>query len=299
MTFHICPNTSVLSKLRYFATGRSSVDVSNLDLSSVKVLYNGLIQPRALVTGGTLNAGLIADLDGTAVFLKTHRHPEGRENLRREAAVMKAATSTSLEIDYQQTPDSAIGTRGWLVMPVLQPLAVGMDPHGVSRMVETFEQRLQWTILESDDDLAVLASEGRFGLQRLEFLNLLDSSVAAAVARHLGFLEDHLNDFPKIICHGDLGPGNILSGHPGPIAVDWEDAFWGIEGYDFLYWLTFMSNRHYCNRDTIKRSPCGVKTSSSLLTLIVLLKSYLSVISGSYTRNQVSINRRLADTLNI
>jgi hypothetical protein len=289
----------VLSKLRYFAAGRTSVDPSNLDLSSATALYDGRIRTRDLVTGGTLNAGLLADLDGTEVFLKTHLYPEGRENLRREAAVMKAASPASFEVDYQETPDSAIGKRGWLIMPALHPLAVNMDPDDVWRMVETFERRLQGATLDSDDDLALLAAEGRAGLQRLEFLDLVDADAAAAVDSHLGFLEDHLNDFPRIICHGDLGPENILSGRHGPIAVDWEDAFWGIEGYDFLYWLTFMRNREYCNRDTIQRSPCGVKMSSSLLTLIVLLKSYLSVISGSYTRNKVSINSRLTDIVHL
>jgi hypothetical protein len=252
-----------------------------------------------LVKGGTLSTGLLADLDGTHVFLKTHREPDGRGRLRREAAVMKVASGPSLAIDYQETPDSAIGTRGWLIMPALQPLAVDMEPDDVRRLVETFERRLHGATLDSDDDLAVLAAVGRVGLQRLESLSLVDPDVAAAVKRHLEFLDEHLSDFPRVICHGDLGPENILSGPDGPIAVDWEDALWGIEGYDFLYWLTFMRNRHYCSRDTIQRSPCGVEMSVSLLALIVLLKSYLSVLCGSHTQNAVSINSRLSDIVHI
>ena len=37
------------------------------------------------------------------------------------------------------------------------------------------------------------------------------------------------HDFERCLCHGDFSPKNIMSCGDRPLAIDWEDAFWGVE----------------------------------------------------------------------
>ncbi|WP_159107145.1 aminoglycoside phosphotransferase family protein [Azospirillum sp. B4] len=274
-------------------------DPSTLDVSSIGALFHGRLRECRPAARGTLNICFLADLDGHAVVLKTHLAPDGRESLRREAALAQAAYGGSLVIDYRDAPDPAIGARGWLIMPALRPLGGDMEPEVVRRMAQMFGRRQWLATPDKDDDLALRVREGRVGLQHLHHSGLVDATLSARAARHLAFLEERLDEFPKVVCHGDLGPKNILSGQDGPVAIDWEDAFWGPEGYDFLYWLTFIGNRRHCHRGNLGSSPLGSDAEISVLTLIVVLKSYLSVISGEHINNRISISSRLADIMEV
>nr|WP_246463451.1 aminoglycoside phosphotransferase family protein [Nitrospirillum iridis] len=288
-----------MTKLRHFSTDRPLAGPPVLDWPSVERLFGDRLGGRRPVNGGTLGIGFLAELDGNDVFLKTHLTSDGRQTLCREAAFLQAAYGGSFAVDYREAVDEHFGKRGWLVMPALQPLAITPAPDTIHSMVEMFG-RVQWSVTAApNDDLALLLREAWAGLQRLNDMTLVQKDVAAAVFKRLTLLEDRLSDFPRIVCHGDLGPKNILSWNGAPIAIDWEDALWGIEGYDFLYWLTFMDNQRHCSRSTLGRSPWGIDVELSILVLIVLLKCYLSILTGDHHFHRTSINQRLTDIISL
>ena len=84
-----------------------------------------------------------------------------------------------------------------------------------------------------------------------------------------------------------------------PIVIDWEDAFLGFEGYDFLYWLTFFKNRKFYSRDMFDLTEFGCELGSAIMVLILVLKSELALSSGEYDVHSMSINDRLLEVINL
>jgi 5-methylthioribose kinase len=119
------------------------------------------------------------------------------------------------------------------------------------------------------------------------------------VSRLIGLLEDRFADLPAILCHGDFGPKNIMLEGVEPRVIDWEDAFGGIAGYDYLYWLTFMENRPFLQTAAFGRTGLAPEIERAILALVVLLKSYLAVCSGAYLKHAVSPRTRIAEILEL
>jgi hypothetical protein len=84
-----------------------------------------------------------------------------------------------------------------------------------------------------------------------------------------------------------------------PIAIDWEDAFAGVAGYDYLYWLTFMENRPFLREAAFGRTGLAVEVERAILALVVLLKSYLAVLSGAHLSHKVAAEARIAEVLDL
>ncbi len=84
-----------------------------------------------------------------------------------------------------------------------------------------------------------------------------------------------------------------------PVVIDWEDAFWGIEGYDYLFWLTFFDNRKYYSQKIFGKTPWGKEIEIAILILIVVLKSELSFRSNRYKENKLTFDERIVEILNL
>jgi hypothetical protein len=119
------------------------------------------------------------------------------------------------------------------------------------------------------------------------------------VRRLIAQLEDRLTRLPRALSHGDFGPKNVMVRGAVPLAIDWEDAFWGIAGYDYLYWLTFMENRPFLQSAAFGRTGLGPDVERAILALVVLLKSYLAFCSGAYLDHAVPIQARIAEILEL
>ena len=82
-------------------------------------------------------------------------------------------------------------------------------------------------------------------------------------------------------------------------ALDWEDALWGYQGYDILYWLTFYSQRKYYDKDLFRRIKIDKQFGKDMMILILLVKSYLSYRNGTYLSNKLSINDRISEVIQL
>ena len=110
----------------------------------------------------------------------------------------------------------------------------------------------------------------------------------------ISLLDELLPMQPRCICHGDLSDKNILFNiSREPVLIDWEDAFWGIPGYDYLYWLTFFNHRKYYCKNVMQR--CGLSQELSKAVAYLILKSAISYYSGSYRNNTVDMETRISE----
>ncbi|MFZ5717274.1 MAG: phosphotransferase family protein [Bradyrhizobium sp.] len=250
--------------------------------------------------GGTLGACYDADVSGEKRFLKTHLpDARARDSLAKEADILQRLHGNTIVLDRFEIPLADGTMRLCLMMPALAPLAAPMQPADAAAMACAYSERLKdW----QRDRLASLehhlASAGQ-ALKTLSERCLLKQPGAAETRRLIALLADRLPKLPVALCHGDFGPKNIMLQGVTPLAIDWEDAFRGIAGYDYLYWLTFLENRSFLKTAAFGLTGLSPDVERAILVLVVLLKSYLAVLSGTYLTHAVSAQARISEILDL
>ncbi|MBB4423027.1 hypothetical protein GGD66_001567 [Bradyrhizobium sp. CIR48] len=250
--------------------------------------------------GGTLGACFDADIAGEKRFLKTHLPgTRARASLAKEADILEQLYGNTIVLDRFEIPLANGAARLCLMMPVLVPQAAPMPPADAAAMAYACSERLNdWQPdgLASFDHYLASAAEA---LKTLSSRGLLKQASAAEVRRLIGLLEDRRADLPEALCHGDFGPKNIMLQGGVRRVIDWEDAFRGIAGYDYLYWLTFMENRPFLQEAAFGRTGLSPDVERAILVLVALLKSYLAVLSGEHLKHAVSAEDRIAEILDL
>ncbi|BBO11176.1 MULTISPECIES: phosphotransferase family protein [Bradyrhizobium] len=250
--------------------------------------------------GGTLGICFDAVIAGEKRFLKTHLPgPDARGSLTREADILVRLYGTAIVLGRFEAPLADGTSRLCLLMPALTPLSAPIEPANAIATIRECSQRFgDWR----PDDLPAfeqyLASAAR-ALKTLSERGLLSHASAAELRRLIARLEDRLPSPPQTVCHGDFGPKNIMLEGNVSRVIDWEDAFLGIAGYDYLYWLTFMENRPFLQTAAFGRTGLPGEIERAILALVVLLKSYLAVCSGAYLKHAVSPQERIAEIIEL
>lgn len=256
---------------------------------------------RAIHTG-TLNAAFIATRSDVCWFIKTHLNLAGQQSLRKESSLLSYLYQGRLSVQCIDT-ETENGRRTWLVMNVLNSSGGELSPEDVVQITLDLSRHLKGfagvSTIPKDDTLETLLYEAWLALEHLSRCELLTQDIQGAVGRHLSRLDREIVGYESVLCHGDLGPKNLMSNGLQMFAIDWEDAFWGVEGYDFLFWLTFFKNRKFYSREVLGKTALGCALEQSLLVMIVLLKSELSFRDGSYRSNTLSFNQRLVEILSL
>lgn len=250
--------------------------------------------------GGTLGICFDAEIAGEKRFLKTHLpDPAARASLTKEADMLARLYGETIVLDRFELPLADGTKRLCLLMPALAPLPAPMQAADAAAMARECSERLGgWRPddLPSFDHYLVSAARA---LKTLSDRGLLDQASAAKLSGLIGLLGDRFAHLPATLCHGDFGPKNIMLEGTSPRVIDWEDAFLGIAGYDYLYWLTFMENRPFLQTAAFGRTGLAPEIERAILALVVLLKSYLAVCSGAYLKHAVSPQARIAEILEL
>jgi hypothetical protein len=294
----------VLSKIAFFETdARPDIAADRARLLPALRQRLQSIDRDTMVTpapGGTLGVCFDADISGEKRFLKTHLPGAcARASLAREADALTQLYGNTVVLDRFEIPLADGTTRLCLMMPALAPLAGPLDPTDAATLADACSARLKdWR----PDGLAsfehYLASAAK-ALKTLSSRGLLEQASAAEAGRLIALLDHRLADLPEALCHGDFGPKNILLQDGALRLIDWEDAFRGIAGYDYLYWLTFMENRPFLQRAAFGRTGLSPDVERAILVLVVLLKSYLAVLSGEHLKHALSAQDRIAEILEL
>jgi hypothetical protein len=248
--------------------------------------------------GGTLGACFDTEIAGEKRFLKTHLPgAAARASLAKEVDVLARLYGNTVVLDRFDVMLADGTARLCLLMPALLPLAEPMQPAEAIVLADSCSERLgDWRPDDTPAFEQYLASAAR-ALETLSDRNLIQQATADETGRLIARLEERLPDLPTALCHGDFGPKNVMLAGTEPRVIDWEDAFVGIAGYDYLYWLTFMGNRPFLQAAAFGRTGLSPEVERAILALVVLLKSYLAVLSGEYLKHTVLPQARIAEIL--
>jgi fructosamine-3-kinase len=233
-----------------------------------------IIEP---IGGGTLGITFVLIVDGKRRFVKTHLPSQScRMNVIKEIKLM---TFLYEELNVQRL-DLCIGSSiqtYFLMDELTYPEQV---PHitdvqnlivSYSRQLNNFEDLNNFPSHYTFSNLFTL---GQKALEELLDKQLISLDVYDAVLPYFDYLQILIPALRPVLCHGDLSNKNIMYKNDKLIVVDWEDAFWGVEDYDYLYWLTFFNNRKYYSQNIFKGSYYDKRKQISILLLILILKSY-------------------------
>jgi hypothetical protein len=295
----------VLSKIEFFEAKADRPDLTSERERLLPALrqHLQLLGRDVIVTpalGGTLGVCFDTSISGERRFLKTHiPGARARASLVKEADVLLRLYGNPIVLDRFDIPLTDGTVRHCLLMPTLAPLSTPIQPQAAATMAREWAERFgddrPQTLVSFEPYLTCAAR----ALATLSDRDLLQNASAAQVRRLVALLEDRLTRLPRALSHGDFGPKNIMVHGAEALAIDWEDAFWGIAGYDYLYWLTFMENRPFLQSAALGRTELGPDVERAILALVVLLKSYLAVCSGAHINHRVSIQARIAEILEL
>ncbi|RXH29774.1 hypothetical protein XH99_10795 [Bradyrhizobium nanningense] len=259
--------------------------------------YNATVTPAP---GGTLGACYDANVSGEKRFLKTHLPGvSARASLAKEADILAQLYGNRIVLDRFDIPLGDGTARLCLMMPVLVPLTAPIEPAAAAALAHACSERLKGWRPEGLASFEPYLASAAKAVDTLSNRSLLGQTSAAEVRRLIALLAERLPHLPEALCHGDFGPKNIMFQGSAPRVIDWEDAFRGVAGYDYLYWLTFMENRPFLQRDAFGRTGLPQDVERAILALVVLLKSYLAVLSGEHLKHAVSVRARIAGILNL
>jgi hypothetical protein len=147
----------------------------------------------------------------------------------------------------------------------------------VFKLIGSSESRLTEipSILSKSFNLNLLIDFSKNAISYFRLSGQLGASWVSRLENDIDILNAFFNQSKQIIVHGDVGPANILESRSGLVLIDWGDAFWGFQGFDQLYWLTFLQNSRDLNKECIKKLELDIEVCQSTLNVIVLLKEYL------------------------
>jgi hypothetical protein len=119
------------------------------------------------------------------------------------------------------------------------------------------------------------------------------------IIKYINIAREYICETEKVLVHGDFGPNNILHSEMGLIVIDWEDSFWSIPDYDYLYWLTFLGNRKFLTLENLDRSRYPIEVSIGVVLMIISLKEIIAKKSQLNNLDRIPAPERLRQALGI
>lgn len=292
----------MLSKARFKFKNelKSSVTVDHL-ISEIKQLLNETNIKIFPINSGEQSNCFYIQLYNNERFLKTNKYKTGQLNLLRDNEILNAIYGERTDAKFLQS--NSLKTRSWLNIKKLDSIQE-LSPPEIKNIVNYFEDCINNNnhinnLVPIDDNIKLLIAMAHDALQLLVEKQFISNKIQNKLKKYINVVQINEKYFKKQICHGDLSPANILSDIYGPIVIDWEDAFWGFPGYDYLYWLTFISNRKWLESKVFGFTEYGKEIEIAILLIIVLVKSAISVHNGSFVNNSISFEKRIFDIINL
>lgn len=252
------------------------------------------------ISGGTLGITFMCDgLKRSQIFVKTHLLGTVYRNaLCKEYQILKSIYDEKIFLESLSVPVENNNELVFLLMDYLKP-GCSMLKADIIELIGQFnkDNALQFDsggCLYDITDLLIEAKKSLYDLDKKGFYSARTVKTAELL---LISLESYLPGLPRIVCHGDLADKNIMiNSQNEKILLDWEDAFWGVDGYDYLYWLTFFNHRKFYNESGIFDVPgLSSEITAGILTLILSIKNAISYYSGEYVNHKLSMNDRIKE----
>jgi len=190
-----------------------------------------------------------------------------------------------------------------MLMEFLNPIGCKTTPDQIGSILKCVQEKATGKPLEcltssyTMEELVDVAARERKVLYQIGFFS---DDLNSQLCDFLIQLEEKVKKLPRCLCHGDLSDKNLMQKESGEIIIiDWEDSFWGIDGYDYLYWLTFFQNRSFYRRENFNNLAYDNNTIKSVLAVILIIKSAISYYNGNYLRNSMTFEERITELLGV
>lgn len=282
-----------------------TTEMVKADTDFVSALINEIDKKTTITSvtqinpGGTLGIFLRGNLDGKKVFIKSH-HPNdmAAKNLQKEIYLMQVLYGNILDIEKFELKVAGYNQK-IMIMDFLQMTSLNYTISDVKTLIKSYSAKLknldvnQINYKISDFEKAAIVS-----CEELMKRNFMGKDTYIFCKKAIKNFKTY-SEVEREICHGDLSNVNIYNRKDALIALDWEDAMECVPHYDILYWLTFFSSRKYYDSLLFKELEINEEYGKDLMVMIILVKSYISFMNGTYMKNRLSIQDRLSEVINM
>lgn len=254
---------------------------------------------KRICPGGTLGQFYSGNEAGKRRFIKTHTLCEmAKDNLEKEVYLMDFLYHDILHISgYDIFCNGSV--RKVLLMDFLEIHSIELDIMTMKTVLDEQQRKLKslsWNKINyKESEFYDAANQSYMALREAGQIN----------KKIISFAEDALNNYDrylkyeKIICHGDLSNVNVEKINGNYVFLDWEDAMIGLPEYDILYWLTFFAQRKYYSPSLFEDLGINKRYGKDIMVMILMVKSYMSYINGTYRNNKLSIQDRILEIINL
>lgn len=243
--------------------------------------------------GGTLGIFFELYIGGKRKFAKTHQQGSRyRENLEKEIKIMSVVYGDIMEIErieIEVESEKFI----FMVMDYLLP-GMSIEPEEVLKCIEHYQQKLGQKKVCVKYTFGQVLKAGDNSLEILHNREFFTEEMYLRCKESLGRVaQKDISSFQEI-SHGDLSNVNIMFTQKGiPVVIDWEDSLTAFPEYDYLYWLTFFSQRKYYSSTLFERKGIDRTWGTDIMVLITIVKSYMSYRNEGYRNNKLSFEDRI------
>lgn len=258
----------------------------------------GDIKIKQEFPGGTLGVFFELYINSKRKFIKTHqRGSEYEENLLKEIEIMSEIYGDIIEIEKIEIEKNG-KKQCFMVMDYLSPCQHPLEPDETKKCIDYYQKKLLNKNIKAKYTFQQLLNAGEKSLNILYEQGFLEKTVFSRCNNSLQHIKE--KDIPHVISHGDLSNVNIMyTKSKIPVVVDWEDSLYAFQEYDFLYWLTFFSQRKYYSPILFKKNRIDEIWGIDIMVLIIIIKSYMAYQNGSYKSYKISFQERIDEIYNI
>lgn len=292
---------------KYYHSNQNMTQVeSKVDINVISALLDDLMKEyhevgmSQISPGGTLGVFFEVILGKKRKFVKTHLPGiKYQNNLIKEIDVMSHIYKNTLEIVRKDVVINRMAYT-FMIMDYLQPAdgVTGLDE--VRMYISTYQQQLSEAKVSANYSFDEILKAASDSLELLFADAFFSKYIYMQCKNSIERVGDKANRLKPVICHGDLSNVNIMRTLDGnPVVIDWEDLLTAFPEYDFLYWLTFFSQRKYYSDNIFEKYNIDKIWGTDVMVLITIIKSRLSYENESYKKNSLSFQDRIIEIYNI
>lgn len=262
-----------------------------------KRYYNVQVAP---LRGGTLGILYEGWLDGRRKCIKSHLQGDMyKANLLKEIKLLTYLYGDSIQIEQISVKTEHM-EYFFMVTDWVSGISKSLEPYQLKNQIIDYQNKLSGCRADINYCFEDVVKAGKEALHSLAAARLLSPSLQKTCQEAIEYITQHLAEKERVVCHGDLSNANIIVDEKErSVILDWEDAIWAFEEYDFLYWLTFLSQRKYYSIELFEKNSIAPQWGRDVMMLIILVKCNIAYKNGTYCNQRFSFEERLREVVDL
>lgn len=292
---------------KYYHLKQNNVEASKVDMSifmsalvaNLKEKYEDVKIERTF-PGGTLGIFFELYINGTKKFVKTHQCGDNyKENLLYEIEIITLLYRDIVEVERIDIELEKIQMT-FMVMDYLFPSKSPISIENIKEYIQYFQQNLPPEKITAKYHFSQIINAGKESLETLFALGFFNKEFYLRCNESIQRIIYNKKSKMSVINHGDLSNVNIMyTSNFNPVIIDWEDSIYAFPEYDYLYWLTFFSQRKYYSSNLFNETNIEKIWGIDIMVLITIIKCKMSYQNNSYQNNHISFCQRISEIYKI